>query len=166
MRSPDIRLRQDSQIRTNAQGEATGGNITTNADSLVALENSDITANSQQSFGGRVIVNAQGIFGIEFRPALTPESDITASSELGAEFSGTVEVNTPDTDPSSGLLELPGKPIDIEGLLSIGHWALGIGHWALGIGHWALGIGHWALGIGHWALGIGHWALGINLLRY
>ncbi|NER38089.1 MAG: S-layer family protein [Oscillatoria sp. SIO1A7] len=111
LRSPDIRLRRGSQIRTNAQGEATGGNITIDTDNLVAvpMENSDITANAQQSFGGRVIVNAQGIFGTEFRPALTPESDITASSELGAEFNGVVEINTPDADPSSGLIELQGK---------------------------------------------------------
>ena len=118
LQSRDVRLRRDSNIRTNAQGEATGGNITMDVDNLVALLNSDITANAQQSFGGRVIINARGIFGSEFRPALTPENDITTSSELGAEFSGIVELNTPDTDPSSGLLELPGTPIDIEGLLA------------------------------------------------
>ena len=111
LQSPDILLRRGSQIRTNAQGQATGGNITIDTDNLVAvpLENSDITANAEQSFGGRVIVNAQGIFGTQFRGALTPESDITASSELGAEFNGVVEINTPDTDPSSGLHELQGK---------------------------------------------------------
>ena len=111
LRSPDVRLRRASQIRTNAQGQATGGNITIDTDNLVAVpkENSDITANAEQSFGGRVIVNAQGIFGTEFREALTPESDITASSELGAEFNGIVELNTPDADPSSGLHELQGK---------------------------------------------------------
>ncbi|CDN15028.1 hypothetical protein RintRC_7254 [Richelia intracellularis] len=37
--------------------------------------------------GGRVKIQAQAIFGTEFAPQLTPESDITASSEVGAEFS-------------------------------------------------------------------------------
>ncbi|MDJ0706489.1 MAG: S-layer family protein [Leptolyngbyaceae cyanobacterium MO_188.B28] len=102
-----IVLRRSSAITTNARGTATGGNIIIDADILVALENSDITANAAQSFGGRVIVNAQSIFGTEFREQLTPESDITASSALGAEFSGIVELNTPDVDPSRGLTELP-----------------------------------------------------------
>ena len=102
-----IVLRRGSAITTNARGTATGGNIILDTAVLVALENSDITANAMQSFGGRVIVNAQSIFGAEFREQLTSESDITASSARGAEFSGTVELNTPDVDPSRGLTELP-----------------------------------------------------------
>ncbi len=103
----DIRLRQGSQITTNATQTATGGNIDINASTLVALQNSDITANAQQSFGGRVIINAEALFGIAFRDFLTPESDITATSALGAEFNGVVEINTPDIDPTSALEELP-----------------------------------------------------------
>ena len=100
-------LRRGSAITTNARETATGGNIFIDTGILVALENSDITANAAQSFGGRVLVNAQNIFGTEFREQMTSESDITASSALGAEFSGTVELNTPDVDPSRGLTELP-----------------------------------------------------------
>lgn len=105
--SDQILLRRGSAITTNAQGTATGGNITIETDTLAAFENSDITANAQQSFGGRVTITTQGIFGIEFREQITPASDITASSELGAEFNGVVELNTPDADPSRGLVELP-----------------------------------------------------------
>ena len=105
-------LRRGGAITTNARGTATGGNIIIDTAVLVALENSDITANAEESFGGRVIVNAQSIFGTEFREQLTPESDITASSALGAEFSGSVELNTPDVDPSRGLTELPENLID------------------------------------------------------
>ena len=83
LQADGIVLRQGSLITTNATGTATGGNITLDTGILVAFENSDITANSVNSFGGQVIVNAQAIFGTAFRPALTPESDITASSELG-----------------------------------------------------------------------------------
>jgi large exoprotein involved in heme utilization and adhesion len=43
---------------------------------------------------------------------LTPESDITASSELGSEFNGTVQIEILDIDPAQGLLELPENVID------------------------------------------------------
>jgi filamentous hemagglutinin family protein len=116
--SQDIQMRRGSAITTNATGPSAGGNITINTDTLVALENSDITANALNNRGGRVIVNAQGIFGTQFRPNITPESDITASSNLGAEFSGIVQINTPDVDPSSGLVELPTSVVDLEGLVA------------------------------------------------
>jgi filamentous hemagglutinin family protein len=97
-----------------------GGNITIDTDTLVALENSDITANATASFGGRVSINAQGIFGTEFRSQLTPESDITASSSLGAEFSGMVEIQTPDVDTSFGLVLLPHQVIDASEQITAG----------------------------------------------
>jgi len=86
----DLQLRRGTIISTNATGEATGGNITLSAETLVALEDSDISANAEQSFGGQVRITAEGIFGTEFREENTSESDITATSDLGAEFSGTV----------------------------------------------------------------------------
>ena len=110
--SQNLQMLQGSRISTNARNSADGGNITISTDTLVALDNSDITANAQAGLGGRVRIIAQGIFGTEFRPELTPESDITASSELGAEFSGIVEITTPDVDPSRGLVKLPNTPID------------------------------------------------------
>ena len=105
--SPNIQLRYGSRITTNATQTATGGNINIDTNTLVALENSDITANAEESFGGQISIIAQGIFGTQFREFLTPESDITASSELGAEFNGVVEINTIGTDPNSGLVQLP-----------------------------------------------------------
>ncbi len=116
--SQDIQMRRGSAITTNATGPSAGGNITINTDTVVALENSDITANAVNNRGGRVILNAQGIFGTQFRPNITPESDITASSNLGAEFSGIVQINTPDVDPNSGLVELPTSVVDVEGLVA------------------------------------------------
>jgi filamentous hemagglutinin family protein len=112
LQSERIFLRRGSAITTNAQGTATGGNITFNTDILAAFKNSDITANAKQSFGGRVIINAQGIFGTQFQKQLTPQSDITASSNLGAQFNGVVQLNTPDFDPNQGLLELPSDLVD------------------------------------------------------
>ena len=110
--SDNLVLQNNSLLTTNAQGEATGGNITIETDTLTALDNSDITANAIDNFAGRVNITATGIFGTEFRPQQTPQSDITASSALGAEFSGVVQLNTPDVDPASGLSQLPQNVID------------------------------------------------------
>ncbi|NEP29415.1 S-layer family protein, partial [Moorena sp. SIO3I6] len=115
-----ILMRDRSNITTNAEGDATGGNITIDTDLLVALDNSDITANAEDSFGGRVIINALGIFGTEFREQQTPDSDITASSQLGASFSGTVEINAPYSDPSAGLFELPDNFVNPKLLVATG----------------------------------------------
>ena len=101
-----------SSISTSAGGKGSGGNISIDTDTLVAVENSDITANAQNSFGGNVTINAQGIFGTQFREEITSQSDITASSELGASFSGTVELNTPGIDPSKAVNQLPANITD------------------------------------------------------
>ena len=93
-------------------GVGDGGNITIETDTLVALENSDITANAVEGSGGRVRIAAEAIFGTQFQERLTPQSDITATSERGAEFSGIVEIRTPEIDTSSALVDLPENVID------------------------------------------------------
>ncbi len=100
-------LRQGSSITTDAQGSATGGNIAINSQFLIApaAENSDITANAIQGQGGNVTVTATSLLGTEFRPRLTPQSDITASSEFG--LNGTVVIDQLKGDPASGSTELP-----------------------------------------------------------
>jgi filamentous hemagglutinin family protein len=114
-----IQLRQGSRITTNATGSAPGGNITLRTGTLVAIpqENSDITANAQDSVGGRVIVQAEGVFGTQFRSQATPASDITATSKLGPQFSGTVTIQTPDVDPSRGLVDLEPQVVDPSSLV-------------------------------------------------
>lgn len=107
-----LQLLRNSDITANAFGTATGGNVFINAATLAALQNGDITANAQQAFGGRVIVNApQGYFN-------TPDSVITASSELGPQFSGVVEIKTPDIDASKGLVTLSLEPVDVSKLIA------------------------------------------------
>jgi filamentous hemagglutinin family protein len=111
----DLILRRGSSVSTNARGSnIPGGNITIYTDNLITVpkEDSDISANAQESFGGRVIINAQGIFGTQFRLQDTPLSDITASSELGPQFNGVVQLNTPGIDPSRGLANLPTEVVD------------------------------------------------------
>lgn len=119
LRAVGIILRRNSRIATDA-GNADGGNITMETGVLAALENSDITANAQQGRGGRVIVIAEGIFGTEFRSFLTPESDITATSNLGPQFSGVVDITTLGVDPSSGLVELPDEVVDPTEQIAVG----------------------------------------------
>ena len=113
LKTSNLVLREGSLITTNSQN-TDGGNVFIDTDLLIASDNSDITANAQRGAGGRVTVNAEGIFGIQAREQLTPESDITASSELGVEFSGEVTINTPDVDLSSELVELPTAPVETE----------------------------------------------------
>ena len=116
--SNDIILRGNSNISTNASGAAAGGNINISTGVLAALENSDITANSEEDFGGRVSILAKGIFGIKFRNDLTPGNDITSSSKLGPNFSGKVEIDITGIDPDHGLFQLPSTVIDPSTLVA------------------------------------------------
>ncbi|QLE56020.1 filamentous hemagglutinin N-terminal domain-containing protein [Nostoc sp. TCL26-01] len=113
-------LRNHSQISatagTNATSQGDGGNINIDAPNgfIVAVpsENSDISANAFQGKGGNVDINAFGVFGTQFREKLTDLSDITASSEFG--LNGTVEINTPEVDPSEGVVNLPTQPVETK----------------------------------------------------
>lgn len=104
-------LSDRSAITTNAAG-ADGGNIDIASDYVVAFDNSDITANASQGMGGQVTITASGIFGSQFSEVLTPQSDITATSNLGPQFNGVVQLNTPDVDPLQGTVELPSGLLD------------------------------------------------------
>ncbi|MDM9586307.1 S-layer family protein [Nostoc sp. GT001] len=108
-------LRNHSQISTTAGSSefgGNGGNLIINSPFIVAVpkENSDISANAFTGTGGRVDITTNGIFGILPQKRLTENSDITASSELGV--SGEVTINSPDTDPSRGLTQLPSNLVD------------------------------------------------------
>ncbi|MEM9244835.1 MAG: S-layer family protein, partial [Cyanobacteria bacterium P01_F01_bin.153] len=107
-----LELRDGSQITTNASGTSTGGNIFLDADVVAAFGNSDVTANAVNGAGGQVSVVTQGLFGLTFRDRLTSTSDITATSELGAEFQGQVSITTPELDTDAGLVELPMTVVD------------------------------------------------------
>jgi filamentous hemagglutinin family protein len=111
-------LRRQSRISTNAistpQADGNGGNIDIKTILLVALlnEDSNITANATKGAGGKINIEAQGVFGIEFSEGLrTGISDITATSETPGR-TGTVNVNTPGIDPGKNTTELPTVPTD------------------------------------------------------
>ena len=97
-------MRHGSAINTESLGKGNGGNININSPIIAGFENSDIIANAIEGNGGNIDITTQGIFGLEFRDDVSPDSDITASSEFGV--SGRVEINNVNIDPSSGLVEL------------------------------------------------------------
>ena len=113
-------LIDNSDITTNATGEATGGNISINSQFIIAPfsprgDGSDISANAQRGDGGRINVTSEGIFGIRFREQPTPNNDFTVTSEFGA--AGEFVLNNPDVNPSQGLFPLPSSPIDVASLI-------------------------------------------------
>jgi large exoprotein involved in heme utilization and adhesion len=103
-------LRGNSLISATGGGLGNGGNITIASPIIVGIENSDIVANAFQGRGGNIQITTQGIFGLQNRDRLTPENDITASSEFGV--NGTVAVNNIGVDPNSGSVTLPVDIID------------------------------------------------------
>ncbi|MEA5549927.1 S-layer family protein [Anabaena cylindrica UHCC 0172] len=108
--SDRILMRSGSSITATAGGTGNGGNLSIDSPIIIGLENSDIIANAVIGSGGNIDITTQGIFGLEFRNQLTPESDITASSQFGV--SGTVDINNFGVDPNSGLVELPLNLVD------------------------------------------------------
>ncbi len=95
----EIRMRYQSEISASAQGIGNGGNVEIEIPNGFILaflpENSDIVASAIQGNGGVARATAAGVFGFrQFRGFRTPESDFTASSELG--INGKLEIITPD----------------------------------------------------------------------
>ncbi|WP_392478479.1 filamentous hemagglutinin N-terminal domain-containing protein [Nostoc sp. C110] len=132
-------MRRNSQISTNAGGDKTGGNITIKAPNgfLVATPfgNNDITANANSGSGGKITITAKKIFGFVPRTRADVErldptgsinpnnlrtSDITAFSRQDPTLSGTVQINSPDADPSKGLVELPVNLVDASEQIAAG----------------------------------------------
>ncbi|MBV6626257.1 MAG: filamentous hemagglutinin N-terminal domain-containing protein [Rivularia sp. (in: Bacteria)] len=132
-------LRRNSQISTNA-GKAgldgDGGNINIDIPNgfIVALpeENSDITANAFTGAGGRVDINATGIFGIqprsrdelieilatnqanELNPQKLLTSDITAISVQNPNLNGELNIIAQDVQPTREVVQTPEIPVDTK----------------------------------------------------
>ncbi|OUL34023.1 hypothetical protein BV375_05445 [Nostoc sp. 106C] len=113
-------LRNNSLISAQASNNARGGNITIDADInrgfVVAppLQNSDIIANATFGNGGNITINARQVFGLTQGQAIpgNKTNDIDASSQFNQP--GTVTINTPDLDPSRGLVQLPTNVVDVS----------------------------------------------------
>lgn len=113
-----ILMRRGSQISAEAGGIGNGGNLTIKSPFIIGIENSDIIANAFQGNGGKIQLTTKAIFGLEYRSQLTPENDITASSQFGV--SGEVQINNIGLDPNSGLVELPANVTDPSQQISTG----------------------------------------------
>lgn len=129
-----LMMRRNSQISTNAGANGDGGKITIYAPNgfLVAtpFENNDITANANFGSGGKITITTKNIFGFvprtrtdlesllntkdpdKLKPNELATSDITAFSQQNPSLNGTVQINSPDADPSKGLVELPVNLVD------------------------------------------------------
>jgi filamentous hemagglutinin family protein len=111
-------MRDQSLISAQAFNDANGGDVTIRADNgfIVAVpgEDTDIIANASEGRGGNIQITTQSIFGIEERRAIPGNrtNDIDASSQFGV--NGVVAINTPDFDPSQGLVNLPNEPVNVE----------------------------------------------------
>ncbi|HAC63320.1 MAG TPA: filamentous hemagglutinin, partial [Cyanothece sp. UBA12306] len=117
-----LRIENESLISATANGVADGGNIEIETPFLVVFpptgpDGSDIIAKAEQGSGGRIAINAQGIFGIRERKA-TPgnrSNDLDASSESGS--SGQIILNR-ELDPNRGLVEFPQTVVDPDSLIA------------------------------------------------
>ena len=111
-------MRDRSLVSARAFNDANGGDISINAENgfIVAVpgEDTDIIANASEGRGGNIQITTQSIFGIEERRAIPGNrtNDIDASSQFGV--NGEVAINTPDFDPSQGLVNLPNEPVNVE----------------------------------------------------
>ena len=106
----DITLQNNSFISAQARENATGGNIKINANDGFILafpnQNNDIIANASEGRGGAIDIDTQAIFGLEERPLNPVTNDINASSEANG-LDGTIDINNPAVDPTTGLINLP-----------------------------------------------------------
>lgn len=107
-----LQMRNNSNITVTAIGDARGGNVKIDTRALIAGTNSDITANAASREAGRVEITApEGLFGTRSRregnPGSNLTSDITATSLAGPQLDGEVLLNTPDVDPTQGVVQLP-----------------------------------------------------------
>ncbi len=109
MANESILLRRGSEISASSQQQGSGGNILIKTPNLIAIpqENSDITANATGDSGGTITINASSVLGLSAQAQLTSQSDITASSERGTQFSGSIELSQPAADPTAGIMALP-----------------------------------------------------------
>ena len=118
-----LELRNDSKISTQALNNADGGDININAKFIIAFpgqkEGSDIlTRAAATGTGGDINIRAEALFGIAEGKATSGNrsNDIDASSQFG--LSGTVLIQQPEVNPTSGLVALTEEVVDADKLIA------------------------------------------------
>ncbi|MDJ0743138.1 MAG: filamentous hemagglutinin N-terminal domain-containing protein, partial [Xenococcaceae cyanobacterium MO_167.B27] len=116
----NLTIRDNSTISAEALEDADGGNITIDADFVIAFpnQNNDIIARAAEGIGGEINITTNGIFGIEERNSQPPNNtnDLDASSDIGLD--GEVLINQPDVNPTEALEELPSDVVDVTRLVA------------------------------------------------
>ncbi|MDJ0588797.1 MAG: filamentous hemagglutinin N-terminal domain-containing protein [Pleurocapsa sp. MO_226.B13] len=113
-----LSLQGDSKISARASNNANGGNVTIDAEFVIAfpgeIEGNDIIASADEGSGGRIEISAQEIFGLEEGEAESENktNDLDVTSELGID--GSVTINTPDINTKTGIRDLPVNAIAPE----------------------------------------------------
>ncbi|VEP17444.1 Filamentous hemagglutinin family N-terminal domain protein (fragment) [Hyella patelloides LEGE 07179] len=108
-------MRNDSEITATAgtaQAGGDGGNVILNSDFILAFPTTnqhEITAEAFTGNGGSINISTNNLLGRD-------NLNISASSDSGID--GTISVETPDVDPTSGIIELPTVPIDAEAIFA------------------------------------------------
>ena len=115
-------MRRNSEITTKASGNnITGGNITIDGKNafVVAVEdeNSNIRADSENFRGGNVTINVAQIFGFQSPTTSFPLISSITATGASPDLSGNIQINTPDTDPSKGLVALTTDVVDVARLV-------------------------------------------------
>jgi filamentous hemagglutinin family protein len=111
-----IFLRDRGTITAEAKGAGNGGNLVLKSPLIVGVNNSDIIAKAQRGNGGNIAIATNTLVGLALRPALTPQSDITASSEFGV--SGQVTINGPEIAPNDEAMQLPSTLLDRQQMVT------------------------------------------------
>ncbi|WAL59711.1 two-partner secretion domain-containing protein [Thermocoleostomius sinensis] len=111
-----IILRGDSDITTNSRGN--GGNITLRGSGIIAFDDSDILARSQDARGGNITLDAF----FSQNNALNSEEPFDGNDRVDINAAGDIEsgtITTPDTSIiQNSLAELPDTAIDTDTLLA------------------------------------------------
>ncbi|MBW4550237.1 MAG: hypothetical protein KME35_03870 [Aphanocapsa sp. GSE-SYN-MK-11-07L] len=93
-------LKNQSNLTASAKGEGQGGNLTINSPVLALINGSNISANAEQNAGGRINITTTGLY-------MSRNSQISATSQLGPQFNGVIDISTPDinlvTQPELGF---------------------------------------------------------------
>ena len=113
-----LTLRENSLISAQAFNDADGGNLSIDANFVVAFpqENNDILANALFGKGGNIAIDTIGIFGLEKGSSNPPNltNNIDASSEFGT--AGVVSISFPTISKIEGELKTPSDEVDVESL--------------------------------------------------
>jgi filamentous hemagglutinin family protein len=123
--SGDIRLRDNSDIRTNVfNNTGNGGNISMTADSIFAFDDSDILASAPKGIGGDIALNTPAYFGENFtlNSLISNPDSLEKNSRADVSATGGVSsgaVNIPDVSfVQNSLNILPDDSINTDELVA------------------------------------------------